>query len=93
MSKRAPKTSFGLEVSASLAMRNLGQTDLANQLGKSVSYVNQTLTGKSPVNGDWVDLVANALDVSPERRAEMHRAAAKDAGFKIELDLTTKEGA
>lgn len=79
-------TAFGASVSNALAEAQLNQVDLAKMTGKSVSYVNQTLTGTRSASAGWVNLVASTLKLQNERKAELHRAAAKDLGY--ELDLT-----
>lgn len=82
-------TEFGTAVSAELAAAHLGQLDLAKRLGKTPVYLNRTLTGRVKPSPGWVDLVADTLKVSAEKRQALHVAAAKDYGFKI--DLTKKE--
>jgi transcriptional regulator with XRE-family HTH domain len=81
-------TEFGALVSRSLTEARITQPDLAERLGKSTAYVNQTLTGRKKPSAEWADLVANTLKLTKEKRVELHRAAAKDNGFK--LDLTKK---
>jgi cyanate lyase len=83
---RATKYSqFGVSVSAALAERRLSQVDLANALGRSPAYVNQTMTGTKPASAEWADLVADTLKLSRAKRAELHAAAARDHGFKLDL--------
>ena len=85
---RRTHNEFGSSVSRALAEVGMTQTELANQTDKPVSYVNQTMTGLRPAKPQWVDIVASTLKLQADRTAELHRAAAKDAGFKIDLDLT-----
>lgn len=86
---------FGQEVKPLLESSGTSQVSLGVSIsvarGEPVStaYVNHTLSGAKKPNAEWVELVANALNVTPEQRARLHRAAAMDNGFK--LDLTTKE--
>lgn len=84
----APRTAFGVALSEQLDRANLSQTALAEATGTSPSYVNQTMSGKKPVGPQWADMVADVLGVSDRERVRLHRAAASDAGFK--LDLTKK---
>lgn len=79
------RTHFGATVSGVLKSRGMRQEDLAEAVGRSQSYTNQVLNGQRSPSAQWADLVANALALSPEDRANLHPAAAKDNGFKIEL--------
>lgn len=88
MRRERTKSEFGTSVSRALAEANLTQVDLAASTNVSPSYVNQTVTGKKRVHPEWVDLVANVLKLQARERAKLHRAAAKDFGFKLDL---TKE--
>jgi cyanate lyase len=76
---------FGASVRAALTERQISQADLADVLGRSRAYLNQTLTGVKPASAQWVDLVADALKLSHAKRAELHAAAARDHGFKLDL--------
>lgn len=88
MSRRSKyETAFGTSVSGALAEARMSQTDLADKLGKSSAYTNQTMTGRKRVSPQWADLIADTLQLSPERRRDLHVAAAKDFGFKIDLTL------
>lgn len=77
-------THFGASASVRLAEAKMSQTELARAMGKPLPYVNQTLTGRKPANAAWVDLVCDVMSLDHDKRVEMHRAAAKDAGFKLD---------
>lgn len=64
------------------------QTKLAAKTGRSTAYVNQLITGHKKPSPEWVDLIADTLNLSPERRRDLHADAARQHGFK--LDLTKK---
>jgi transcriptional regulator with XRE-family HTH domain len=82
----APKRSeFGKKVSDLLKQRDLSQEQLAFAVGRSQSYTNQVINGQKSPSAQWADLVANALDLSPEERKKLHAAAARDNGFEIDL--------
>jgi transcriptional regulator with XRE-family HTH domain len=87
MSERRSKTDshFGASVSKSLAEARMTQTEVAERIGSSTSYVNQMLTGRKRPSPQWVDLIADTLKASDRQRVELHRAAAKDYGFKLDL--------
>jgi transcriptional regulator with XRE-family HTH domain len=86
MARRTSNTSaFGTAVSRALTERRMSQAELAGTLGKSPAYTNQTLTGRKSASPEWVNLVAQALQFSPKQRTNLHRAAAKDQGYEIDL--------
>jgi hypothetical protein len=75
---------FGESVSGVLADRRMTQSGLAAELDVTVAYVNQTMISKA-ASPRWADLVADVLKMSSQQRADLHVAAAKDAGYKIDL--------
>jgi transcriptional regulator with XRE-family HTH domain len=81
-------TEFGKALARQLDKRNTSQRSLASATGTSPSYVNHLLSGRKSVSPKWADLVADVMQLEPLERQELHRAAAIDAGFK--LDLTKK---
>ena len=85
---KSPPTRYGTSVRQALAEAQSTQTALAGSVGTSVSYVNRTLTGAASPSPEWIDTVADALNVSDDMRVTMHRSAAMDAGYKLDLDLT-----
>jgi ribosome-binding protein aMBF1 (putative translation factor) len=90
MSRRTPSDcAFGTAVSAALTERRMSQHDLADAIGKSVAYTNQTMTGRKSASPQWVNLVAETLKLSLKERVALHRAAAKDQGYEIDLGKYT----
>jgi len=82
------RTEFGASLSRKLQGARLNQPQLAEKIGASKPYVNQMLTGRRKPSPEWVDLIADTLGLGDKERVELHRAAARDSGFKI--DLTKK---
>lgn len=78
-------TAFGSALSDLLWDYRKRQTDLSRDLGISTSYVNALKTGKKAAAAPTVDRIADALGARPEDRVRLHRAAARDAGFKLDL--------
>lgn len=91
MPRKAIYTPFGEALNLALAERRLNQGDLAASVGTSVPYVNQTMTGSANVSPQWTDLVAQALALDPRRTVELHQAAARTAGFKLDLTLPEEQ--
>jgi cyanate lyase len=83
--RSSTNSTFGAAVSTLLAARRMSQADLAQAVGKSHAYTNQTLTGRKSASPEWVNLVAETLRLSPKQRGTLHRAAAKDQGYEIDL--------
>jgi predicted small secreted protein len=79
------RTSFGMAVAHNLAATHTTQADVARATQRSLSYVNQTITGAKNVSPSWVDLVADVLRLPSSERTRLHRAAALDQGFKLDL--------
>lgn len=77
------RTEFGAALDAQLAPRGLRQSDVASATGRSASYLNQTMTGAKPALPEWVDIIAEAIGLDEEQRQALHRAAARDRGYKI----------
>ena len=78
-------TEFGVSARRALAERQMTQLDLANSTGVSCAYTNALITGKKKPSPQWVDLISDTLNLTPEQRQELHVAAAKDHGFKLDL--------
>ncbi len=87
MIKRS-SNNFGSSASSLLAELNLTQTDLSRRVGKNSRYVNHLMKGRRRPSAEYVDLIASALNLDEENTLKLHKAAALDAGFK--LDLTKK---
>ena len=79
---------FGASVSQALAEAKINQAELAVRSGMSPSYLNQTMTGRKHIPTKWIDVVAESLGLQDAQRKRLHLAAAKDAGYDIDL---TKE--
>ena len=69
--------------------RGTSQRALASATGRHPSYITQTMNGTKSVSPQWADLVADVLKLPEKERVKLHRAAASDHGFK--LDLTKKK--
>lgn len=78
-------TAFGAALSDLLWDYRKRQTDLSAALGTSTSYVNALKTGKKAAAAPTVDRIADALGACHADRVRLHRAAARDAGFKLDL--------
>lgn len=83
MVKKEYNTNFGRAASSMLSARSSTQTNLAASTGKSLSYVNQTMTGAKRPSAQWADLIADAMGLDDEERTKLHIAAAKDHGFNL----------
>lgn len=87
-SRRSPHDSnFGTAVSDMLTAAKMNQRELAAVSGKTLSYVNQTLTGNKHVSPAWADFIADIFNASAADRMRLHQAAARDVGYKLDLTL------
>lgn len=78
-------SNFGRVVSTSLSTRLLTQVDLSVATGVSPSYTNQIMTGRKRASPLWADLIADVLNMPDAERRRLHKAAAIDHGFKLDL--------
>lgn len=84
MKKRA-KTRFAQLVREVMAERAPSQAEVARSIGVSRAYVNAVLSGEKGVSAENVDRFADALGLDEPTRVRLHRAAAEDSGFRINL--------
>lgn len=80
-----PATETAQALGDILAGRGVSQYRAAKLAGTSQPFLNQVATGRRRASAEWLDLVANALELTPEERERLHRAGARDHGFKIDL--------
>lgn len=90
MPRKKKYDALGTAVSSTLAAVGRSQPSLAREVKCSTAYVNHVITGRRSPSGEWVDLIAAALEMSPEERAKLHLAAARRAGYNIDIDLIKK---
>lgn len=80
------RTQAGELLRAKLAPKGEGATArLAEAVNVSPQYLSMFVTGARPVPPSWLDTMAQALELTPEERQDLHRRAARDAGFKVDL--------
>ncbi len=80
MSKYTP---FGKEVRAYLTSSNTTQLSFAKGLSVTSPYISHLMTGKRNPSSRWVDLIADAMNATPEQRRDLHHKAAQQKGFKL----------
>ncbi len=76
---------FGAALEKYLDQYGKSRTGVANDLGVSRSYISQLTTGVKAARADKIDSIADKIGVTDQERTDLHRAAAKDAGFRIDL--------
>ena len=76
---------FGAALSAALDEAAMNQSELAEMSGTTRSYISQLANGHRTPSAEAVDKIADKLKVSPQTRTRLHRAAAADSGFKLDL--------
>ena len=65
------------------------QTRLAEIVGTSPAYFNHLATGYRTPSPQLIETMAVALNLSPVQTVQLHQAAARDHGFKIDLKEDT----
>lgn len=76
---------FGEALSDLLSAYRRRQSDLSRELGVSNAYVSALVKGKKGAAAPTVDRIADALKAAPKDRVRLHRAAARSAGFRLDL--------
>ena len=76
---------FGRALDRVLAEKGLTQTGLAETLGTSPAYVSAIARGEKKVSPRRIDDLAARLALDAEEVRRLHRAAALDAGFRLDL--------
>ncbi|MFX4299938.1 helix-turn-helix domain-containing protein [Pseudosulfitobacter pseudonitzschiae] len=79
------RTAFGCKLSEYIDRYATSRSDLASRMGTSRAYVSGLTTGTKHASARTAEDIAETLGVSPAEKIELHRAAALDAGFKLEL--------
>jgi transcriptional regulator with XRE-family HTH domain len=69
-----------------LSAAEMSQSALARALEVSPQRVADLAAGKKTPGGEVIENIADAIGVPQTVRRELHRAAAKDAGYRIEAD-------
>lgn len=65
--------------------RSVSQTELAAQLDVSQAYVSSIVRGTKNMSPSTIDKAASVLKASEQARVRLHRAAALDQGFHLDL--------
>ena len=85
MVKQTPPTEVGKTLTRSLQERGLSQKALAERLDVSAAYVSAIVSGKKSLSPPTADRVAQVLALAPTESVALHRAAALDQGFRLDL--------
>lgn len=86
MSKdRQPSSRAGQVLLRSLQERGMSQRALAEHLDVSPAYVSSLVSGKKSLSPPTADRVASVMAMAPQEVLGLHRAAAQDQGFRLDL--------
>jgi len=83
--KRDGDKAFGAALGKYLDQYGKSRAGVASEMGITRSYISQLTTGAKVASAEKVDSLADTIGVSQEERVDLHRAAAKSAGFRIDL--------
>ena len=76
---------FGTTLQSLLEKRSVSQTDLARSIGTSRAYVSALANDRKAASPERIEAIADKLGVSSAERVRLHRAAASDQGFNLDL--------
>lgn len=79
------KSKFGEELDRLLSERGMNQKSLAQQIDTSPAYVSSITTGVRNVSPSRVSSIAQAIGAESQDMSKLHRAAAMDMGFQLDL--------
>ncbi len=79
------KSRFGEVLTEALRQRNMKQASLADSIGVSAAYVSSITSGRRMVSPARIDDIAQKCSFTDNEVSKLHRAAALDAGFKLDL--------
>ena len=79
------KSRFGRHLTKALSRRGLRQTDLASRLDVSDAYLSAVSTGRKQISPERIDRIVMSMEFEDDEATDLHRAAAMDAGFKLDL--------
>lgn len=79
------QTAFGEALSKQLSANQTNASSLAQTIGASPAMISRMANGSRTVSPQWADVIAKALALTSKETAALHRAAALDAGYKLDL--------
>jgi hypothetical protein len=65
-----------------LTEKGMTQSELAGNTATSASFTNHITTGRRLPPASWLDLVSQTMDLTQEKRLELHRSAYLDLAAK-----------
>jgi plasmid maintenance system antidote protein VapI len=68
-----------------LSVREVNQKSLAKGLDVTPTYVSALLAGRKGMSADTADRIVGVLGLTPAEALALHRAAALDQGFRLDL--------
>jgi plasmid maintenance system antidote protein VapI len=85
MADKVRSTAASEVLAQALSSRQLSQKSLAEGLDVTPTYVSALLAGRKSLSADTADRIVGVLGLSPAETLALHRAAALDQGFRLEL--------
>lgn len=85
MMAKKSETRAGEALRELMKERSVSQTELATQLDVSQAYVSSIVRGTKNMSPSTIDKAAGVLGASDHVRVRLHRAAALDQGFHLDL--------
>lgn len=78
-------TAFGKALDTLLLQNQIRQNELSSRLGVSPAYISSLVRGTKNAHAGTVDKIADCVQLDDAARVKLHRAAATDMGFKLDL--------
>ncbi|HKY20013.1 MAG TPA: helix-turn-helix transcriptional regulator [Vicinamibacterales bacterium] len=80
------KTRTGELLKQHFAETSISQSTVSKEMGVARPYLNRVIGGSELPSAKWLDTVALGLGLTDAQRIALHRAAARDHGFEIDLN-------
>lgn len=78
-------TEFGTLAGKMLEQRNLRVSAVASSMGTSPSHAYNVVRGERSATPEFVNAMAMAVQATPQEAQKLNIAAARDAGFSLDL--------
>lgn len=78
-------TAFSTALRGVLHETGVRQVDLSSSLEVSGAYISSLYNGSKIASASTVEKIADALPITEVQRVKLHRAAAVDNGFRLDL--------
>ena len=85
MAKDRERSKFGRALEDILDRHAMKRSEAVERLEVSRAYFSAVVTGRKGISPDRIDSLSQHLEFDDDEVRRLHRAAAQDAGFRLDL--------